>query len=32
MDIIALLFVTFLVVGGGLWIASRDTKTVDNHK
>lgn len=32
MDIIALLFVTALVVGGGLWVASRDTKTVENHE
>lgn len=32
MDIIALLFVTALVVGGGLWIASRDTKTVEDQK
>lgn len=28
MDILALVFVTALVAGGGLWMASRDTKPV----
>ena len=31
MDILALLIVTAVVAGGGLWLASRDSNPVDRH-
>lgn len=31
MDILVLLIVTVVVAGGGLWVASRDTKPVEKR-